>query len=133
MKIRLTQQPTVGGDSLTTGREYDVLGIEADDYRILNDTEEPCLYEPEHFTIVDSSEPTFWICDRGEDGERYAYPREWNTPGFFEDYFDRVEAARKQFWTVHARLYRRKTEGEQHIGRVSSEAAPSASPDEPST
>jgi hypothetical protein len=132
MKIRLTKQPVDGGDSLTLGREYDVLGIEADSYRILDDTKEPYLYEPEYFRVVETCEPDFWICALGEDGERYAYPREWGNPGFFEDYFDQVEAIRDQFWSVHARLYQRKEEGEQDIGRVSPEAAPSAPPDEPS-
>ncbi|MFP4348224.1 MAG: hypothetical protein ACOC3W_00880 [Thermodesulfobacteriota bacterium] len=36
----------------------------------------------------------------GEDGERYAYPRELNETGFFEDYFDGEEEAVSRFWQV---------------------------------
>jgi len=74
--------------SLTPGRVYEVLGIEADDYRIQNDDGEPYLYPPVFFTIVDAHKPEDWVVEVGEDGETYAYPPELNAPGFFEDYFD---------------------------------------------
>lgn len=73
---------------LTVGRVYPVIGIEADDYRILNDEGQPYLYAHELFTVVDAQEPADWETDYGEEGERYAYPPELNEPGFFEDYFD---------------------------------------------
>ena len=75
-------------DSLTSGRLYDVIGIEADDYRIQNDHGHPYLYSPTLFTVVDAHEPADWVIESGEDGETYAYPPELNTVGFFEDYFD---------------------------------------------
>ena len=90
--------------SLTLGREYEVLGIEGDYYRILSDEEatpygnDPVLYEPECFSITDPREPDFWICKIGEDGERYCYPPEWSEPGFFEDYHDGKEEVRSVFW-----------------------------------
>lgn len=74
--------------SLTSGRLYDVIGIEADDYRIQDDRGHPYLYSPALFTIVDAHEPADWVIEIGEDGETYAYPPELNTPGFFEDYFN---------------------------------------------
>lgn len=83
---------------LSTGQQYLVIGIEADDYRILNDLGEPCLYPPELFTVIDTKEPYDWISEVGEDGERYAYPPEFNRPGFFEDLFDRNEEAMRTFW-----------------------------------
>jgi hypothetical protein len=76
--------------SLTIDRIYEVLGIEADTYRVLTDPEskpygnDPVLYAPDCFKIVDPQEPDFWICQYGEDGERYCYPSEWNEVGFFE-------------------------------------------------
>jgi hypothetical protein len=73
---------------LTVGRVYPVIGIEADDYRILNDEGQPYLYAHELFAVVDDQEPADWETDYGEEGERYAYPPELNEPGFFEDYFD---------------------------------------------
>lgn len=74
--------------SLTSGRVYEVIGIEADDYRIQNDDGHPYLYSPALFTVVDAHEPIEWVVEIEEDGETYAYPPELNTPGFFEDYFD---------------------------------------------
>jgi hypothetical protein len=102
--------------SLTVGRAYEVLGIEADSYRMLTDEDadhgpnEPVLYEPECFQVIDASEPAFWVSELGEDGERYAYPVPWNRVGFFEDYFDRVHSVRKQFWDDLRRLYPRTWE-----------------------
>jgi hypothetical protein len=46
--------------ALTLGREYEVLGIEADSYRVLNDRNDPVLYEPAAFQVLDWSEPLFW-------------------------------------------------------------------------
>ncbi len=89
--------------SLTINREYEVLGIEADNYRILDDENnlpygnDPVLFEPECFRIIDSTEPDFWICYFGEEEERYCYPIEWNKIGFFEDYHDGNELVRKIF------------------------------------
>jgi hypothetical protein len=104
--------------SLTIGREYEVLGIEADTYRILTDPEtehygnDPVLYEPECFRIIDPQEPEFWICTYGEDGERYCYPPEWIEPGFFEDYHDRIPKIRKMFWDL-LRIYYPETWNER--------------------
>ncbi len=73
---------------LTANQFYFVIGIEADDYRILNDFGQPYLYPAKLFHVTDSSEPDDWITEYGDDGERYSYPRELNAAGFFEDYFD---------------------------------------------
>ncbi len=73
---------------LTPKRVYEVIGIEADYYRIWNDDEKPCLYPLAIFTIVDTDKPEDWVIEVGEDGEIYAYSPELNAPGFFEDYFD---------------------------------------------
>ena len=97
--------------SLSIGRIYEVLGIEADTYRILTDPEsepygnDPVLYEPECFKITDSKELGFWICERGDDGELYCYPPEWNEVGFFEDYHCGVREARKKFWDLLRTYY----------------------------
>jgi hypothetical protein len=73
---------------LTEKGVYEVIGIEADHFRILNDEGRPYLYPPELFIIVDTQEPTVWEIEYGDEGEKYAYPPELNSPGFFEDYFD---------------------------------------------
>ena len=88
--------------SLVAGRDYEVLGIEGDWYRILDETPEPVLFEPECFRVLDATEPSFWVSTFGDDSERYAYPAEWCHAGFFEDFFDRVPAALAQFSAILA-------------------------------
>jgi hypothetical protein len=85
---------------LTPGHPYVVIGIESDEFRILNDAGRPNLYPPGAFTVLDSSESSDWVMDYGEDGERYAYPPLLNRPGFFEDFFDDRPKAVRTFWRV---------------------------------
>ena len=91
---------------LSLGHIYEVLGIEADTYRILSDSDskpyrnDPALYDPDCFKVIDPQEPDFWICQYGEDGERYCYPPEWNDLGFFDDYHDGISEVRERFWNM---------------------------------
>jgi len=77
-----------------------VIGIEADDPRILNDQGRPDLYPASLFEVADSRETADWITEFGADGERYAYPPPLNACGFFEDFFDDEEEAVATFWRV---------------------------------
>jgi hypothetical protein len=63
---------------LTLERQYAVIGIEADDLRILNDKGCPYLYPSELFDITDPLEPEDWVTELGEQGEKYAYPAPLN-------------------------------------------------------
>ncbi|MEM7082222.1 MAG: hypothetical protein AAF465_05770 [Pseudomonadota bacterium] len=83
---------------ISPGKEYEVIGIEADDFRIINNMNEPCLYDPALFELIDEAEPNFWVSEIGEDGERYAYPTSWIQPGFFEDFHDGDEKVINRFW-----------------------------------
>ena len=85
---------------LTPGQPYVVLGIEADDFRVLNDQGRPYLYLHEIFAVVDARKPDDWVIELGEDNERYAYPPLLNSAGFFEDYFDGEPEAVATFWRV---------------------------------
>jgi len=85
---------------LTFGQPYVVIGIEADDLRILNDAGRPFLYPPELFSLVDRNEPVDWVTEFGDDGERYSYPPPLNKSGFFEDFFDEKAKAVAIFWRV---------------------------------
>ena len=85
---------------LTPRQPYVVIGIEADDLRILNDVGRPYLYPSTLFQVVDPQEPGDWLTEFGEDGERYAYPSPLNEPGFFEDFFDDKPKAVRTFWRV---------------------------------
>ncbi len=83
---------------LTPGLSYVVIGIEADDFRILNDQGRPYLYPARLFEIIDPSKPRDWVTERGEDGESYAYPQPLNAAGFFEDFFNAKPKAVATFW-----------------------------------
>ena len=85
---------------LTPDQPYFVIGIEANDYRVLNDHGNPYLYSPDLFEVIDSHEPSIWVTEYGDDGERYSYPPELGETGFFEDYFDGKDGALSTFWHV---------------------------------
>ena len=85
---------------LTPGLSYVVIGIEADDYRILNDQGRPYLYPSRLFKVIDPSKPRDWVTERGEEGEWYAYPQPLNSAGFFEDFFDAKPKAVATFWRI---------------------------------
>ncbi|HYW71945.1 MAG TPA: hypothetical protein VE961_12980 [Pyrinomonadaceae bacterium] len=85
---------------LAQDQPYVVIGIEADEFRILNDAGRPFLYPAALFTVLDATEPSDWITEFGEDQERYSYPPVLNKPGFFEDFFDEKRKAVVSFWRV---------------------------------
>ena len=85
---------------LTPHQNYVVIGIEADDLRILNDQGRPYLYPSRLFKVVDHREPDDWVTEFGDDDERYAYPPLLNDSGFFEDFFDEKKKAVATFWQV---------------------------------
>lgn len=99
MTVKLKQRDPKYHD-LTPGQSYVVIGIEADDYRILNDHGRPYLYPHDLFEIEVPFEPGDWVTEIGDDGERYCYPPALNAPGFFEDFFDGKKAAIALFWRV---------------------------------
>lgn len=85
---------------------YEVIGIEAGDYRILDDTGRPYLFSPELFQVVDAARPSHWVTEWDE-GVEYSSAPELSEPGFWEDYFDHDPAARKvfhQYLNQHMRL-----------------------------
>jgi hypothetical protein len=100
MKVALESRLAPDGSnywSLTPRRVYEVLGLEADWYRLLDDCNQPFLFDPACFKVVDGTEPLVWESKLGEDGERYAYPTEWNLPRFFQDWHERVPEVRQAF------------------------------------
>ncbi len=104
MKVILQRKNSRYPD-LTPKRPYAVIGIEADDLRLLNDRGQPYLYPAELFAMLDAREPADWLIEFGEDGERYAYPPPLNAVGFFEDFFDGKPTAVATFWqAVNQRL-----------------------------
>jgi hypothetical protein len=99
MIVKLKQQ--IGRHlDLTLGQPYAVIGIEADDLRILNDHGHPYLYPSDQFEVIDARRPHDWVIETGAEGERYAYPPQLNRTGFFEDFFDDNEETIATFWHV---------------------------------
>ena len=91
---------------LLEGQPYSVIGIEANDYRLLNDSGKPYLYPADIFNVIDSHEPLDWVTETGDDGERYSYPELLNDVGFFEDFFDHKNDQIKIFrHVVNQRLF----------------------------
>ena len=113
MKVKPIKLETIDGRifSLTLNKVYEVLGIEADNYRLLddgnklNDYRDPVLFEPEYFEIIDPGEPDFWVTEIGEEGERYCYPLEWLPVGFFEDFHNDIKIVKETFWSGVEKYY----------------------------
>lgn len=101
MKVKLIKSY----HNLSNKSVYEVVGIEADDYRIIDDHNDPFLFERKRFKVVDKKEPSFWINEYGQDNERYSYPKEWNRVGFFEDYFDGKRDAILKFESLSKKYY----------------------------
>lgn len=84
---------------------YRVLGIEAGDYRILDESGDPVLFQPAFFEIIDPRYPSEWIVETGEAGDVYAYPKELMRPGFFEDWHDGEEETKAELLTYLNRMH----------------------------
>ena len=52
MRVRYIRKGEYQGSEMTIGNEYEVIGIEADYYRNISDSKEPCLYHPNQFEIT---------------------------------------------------------------------------------
>lgn len=92
----------VGKIALNEGVAYRVIGIAADYFRILDEDGEPILLPAYLFDVVDDSIPATWVVEKGEEGETYANPPEFNHVGFFEDFHDGDEKTIGIFWRVLA-------------------------------
>lgn len=97
MKVRcLTKNHDGRILSVTPGEIYEVLGIEAGDYRLIDDFGDPVLFEAEAFEVVDDARPVDWVSSV-EDGVEYAYPPEFNAVGFWEEYHEQKPEARRVY------------------------------------
>lgn len=71
-----------------TDREYYVIGIEADCYRIIDNYGEPTIFDTDIFDTMIFEKSLGWVDKYDNDGSRYSYEPPLGEPGFFEDYFD---------------------------------------------
>jgi hypothetical protein len=98
MKVKLKRGWSRTYPELTVGNVYRVLGIEAGDLRIVDDTGEPFLFSPLAFEVVDAAQPSSWVSERGKGGELYSYPPELRDPRcFFEEFHDDNKQVRQKF------------------------------------
>lgn len=91
--------------TLTVGRRYEVLEICSDNLRVLDDRDDPVLFNASCFRVVDEARPPFWSCEVGAEGELYCGPRQWKRPGFFEAYHDGIASIRDEFWRDLSELH----------------------------
>jgi len=76
------------GHSLTEQREYFVIDIFEDSFRVIDDEGEPIIYPKVLFETCDASLPPNWqFAQKTGDTDYYLGPRSTSTPGFYEDYF----------------------------------------------
>lgn len=79
------------------GMVYDVIGLNWEMYRIIDEGKMPALYPKEYFDVIDPAIPNEWIWKRFEGNTYYADPPELAEPGFFERWYEHEESARKIF------------------------------------
>ncbi len=96
MKIRLKSNVKAPAH-LTHRLIYQVLCVEDDMFRLLDDGGEPSLFECHLFEIVDESIPSDWVTQILSCDEKYSGPPRFLKAGYFEDVFDDVEEAVEYF------------------------------------
>lgn len=79
---------------------YDVIEINDEYYRVINERKEPILYPKYLFIVIDSYIPQSWTRHDYEDGEYFIGPPELNKKGFYEDFFDGDQKAISLFWEI---------------------------------
>ena len=93
MRVRCRTNRSKGTrHALAIGGIYEVIGIEAGDFRIIDDLGSPVLFSPRLFSVIDRSRPTQWRT-KIMDGVEYSYAPELGKPGFFEDYHEDMKKA----------------------------------------
>jgi hypothetical protein len=97
MKIRCLRNTSDGiAHEFTPGAAYEVIGIEAGDFRVIDDSGAPILAPPSLFEVADPARPAQWKSWH-QDGAEYAYAPELARPGFFEDFHEREPSAVREF------------------------------------
>lgn len=91
------------------GDEYLVVGVLSSPARgvelqIIDRSGTPSLWSAEMFTTRDERIPSCWIARLEEKGSLHFGPARWQTPGFWESYFDRDEAAEALYEEVLAEM-----------------------------
>lgn len=91
--------------SLTRDKHYEVLACEMDSYRILDDKDDPVLFDKSLFYTTDATVPTFWHREIDSDGGVWWGPKNWTLQGYFEQFHDGNAEVIRDFWRSLADLY----------------------------
>ena len=79
--------------SLVQGHDYEVIGIDDEHFRTVDESSEPSLHPKSFFSDCQIDPPNHWKYQDFGEGE-YAYdPPQFASRGFFEDYADGKPAA----------------------------------------
>ncbi len=108
MRVRLTKPLRPDGrderSCLSMDRDYTVLSLEYDSYRLVNDFGEPTLHDADAFITTNNEMPGFWIAIHTEEVD-FDGPECLNVPGYFEDWHDSNPNTRMDFRRVLALYY----------------------------
>jgi len=91
---------------LTPDNTYRVIGLEADDFRIMSDEGAPYCFPMEMFTVVDAHWPKDWVENISTGGLRWVTSQTLAEPDFFDRVFDGDKQARL---TLRKRLQKWRT------------------------
>jgi hypothetical protein len=85
---------------VTALEAYFVIGVNQEEFRVVDDKGEPILYPKDLFEVVDATLPSGWQFCEYPDGEYHLDPVATGAPGFYEDFFgsngDRVAQSKAQ-------------------------------------
>jgi len=73
---------------ITPLEDYFVIGVNLDEYRVVDDKGEPILYPKVLFAVLDARVPPDWQFTEDGDGGFYLDPIRTARPGFYEDFFN---------------------------------------------
>jgi hypothetical protein len=108
MQVRLTKPLRPDGrderSCLSGDRDYTVLSIEYNMYRLIDDFGEPTLHDVDAFITTNNEIPEFWIAIHTEDVD-FDGPECLNVPGYFEDWHNSNPNTRMDFQRALALYY----------------------------
>lgn len=72
---------------ITPSELYYVIGVDEEDYRVIDDQGEPILYPKALFDVLDATLPPGWQFREYADGEYHLEPISTGRSGFYDDFF----------------------------------------------
>lgn len=97
LKVVAVVSKTTNRLSLVQGHDYEVIGIDQDCFRVVDESGEPAIYPQEYFLDQTITPPEHWVLRKYSDDEYTYDPPELSEPGFYEDYADGLEPALRKF------------------------------------